>query len=143
MIPAPTGLLEITRVTRDKPQLGKELGSMSPARRGTNTALCRCEINWPCVHQDVPTGPLGSLTARTIRPTSTSRLSTAFAGDAIHRRLRRVCNKITVMAVENFPRTSFHVDDARTLAHTHSRAHIPVHSYTTAHRDYLVTAPGV
>lgn len=125
-----TELFQITHVTRDKPQLGKELGDMSPAQRDTNAALCRCVINWPYIHQDIPTGPLNSLTARTIRPTTTSSSSMAFAGDTIHSRIRRVCDKITVIAVENF--TSFHVDDAcppHILSHIHTLARINPHTF--------------
>jgi len=132
-IPAPTGLFKITHVTRDKPQLGKELGSMLPAQRGTNAALCRCKINWPCIHQDVPTYRSFGF-VNSIHGTS---LSMAFASDTIHGGIRRVCDKITghVIAVENFTRTSFHVDarPPRTLSHIHTRARKSLHIRTRLH----------
>lgn len=125
-------LFQIIHVMRDKPRLDKELCDMSPAQRDTNAALCRCEINWPCIHQDIPTGPLGSLTSRTIRPTPTSSSSTAFAGDTIHSQIRRVCDKITghVIAIENFARASFHVDDA---CPPHIHSHIHTRAYKSSH----------
>jgi len=135
-IPAPTGLFKITHVTRDKPQLGKELGSMLPAQRGTNAALCRCKINWPCIHQDVPTYRSFGF-VNSIHGTS---LSTAFASDTIHGGIRRVCDKITghVIAVENFTRTSFHVDAHPPRTYTLAHA-ILTHSYTIAHSHTIIS----
>jgi len=64
-------------------------------------------------------------------------LSTAFASDTIHGGIRRVCNKITghVIAIENFMRTSFHVDahPPRTLSHIHTRARKSLHIRTRLH----------